>query len=457
MLHSIILAGGSGTRLWPLSRRLYPKQFISLEAFQGKSLFQLTLERALLVSAPSEIRVVTNADYKFHCINQATELGIMLDESQILVEPVAKNTLAAIAFGMESLPNHTDIAVIMPSDQLIANQSVFAETMRRSILLAQSALVTFGIVPMSPHTGYGYIQRKDPKSDVSPVMTFREKPDSATAETYIREGFLWNAGIFMLEKGFFFSELAKYQPLYSDIFTSQNPVSRFNELPDLSIDYGMLEHSKSIMVASLDAGWNDLGSFDSLEESVSKKEPDANHVILEGEKNFIMTEKKNKVVSLVGVSDLIVIDTEDALLVVKKGESQKIKDVLKELKVRKLGLTEVGKTAYRPWGSYTVIDEDVGFKSKRLTVLPGKKLSLQMHYHRSEHWVVVSGTAIVTVGEEEKIVRKGESVFVPTGTKHRLENPGRTTLHLIESQIGDYLEEDDIVRFNDDFGRTEKK
>lgn len=289
------------------------------------------------------------------------------------------------------------------------------------------------------------------------VQSFKEKPNAETAQKYIDDGYLWNAGIFLFSKGAFFSELEKADPKYHTVFSEygKRPIADiYDDLPDLSIDYGLMEHSSNILVSPLPLYWNDLGSFDAIRDYAGMRNiANPNLTEFKSKDNFVLSEVANKKITIIGIWDVIVVDTKDALLLVKKGDSQDIKHTVQQLQEERSALADYGSTVYRPWGSYTIIDEGHGFKTKRITVLPGKKLSLQMHYHRSEHWVVVSGTARVINGEQELLIQKGESTFIPAGTKHRLENPGKTTLHLIESQIGDYVEEDDIVRFDDVYGR----
>jgi mannose-1-phosphate guanylyltransferase/mannose-6-phosphate isomerase len=473
----IILAGGSGTRLWPLSRKLYPKQFIQLAEFGGKSLFQKTLERAVKITGNTHsYRIVTNADYKFHCIAQGEELGIPVTEKNLVIEPEAKNTLAAIMLGVRSLENEGDLALIMPSDHAIENETAFVTAIETVTEGAKNSLVTFWIRPDHPNTGYGYIRSVGPcETASSKVAEFKEKPDFGTAEKYVNEWYLWNAGIFFFSKGVFLSELEKADPEYVATFTKYDAVQEaFAHLPNLSIDYGLLEKTENVRVLSIDVSWTDLGSFDALEEYSGKIDQRENERVpgmktltaeplqiplteslqISATGNYAHSDTAWKIVVFIGCEDLLAIDTKDALLIAQKGFSQKVQEAVKILKWRLPHLTESHLTVYRPWGNYTIIDEGAGFKSKRLSVLPGKKLSAQMHYHRSEHWVVVSGVAKVTVGKEERILEKGESTFIPAGTTHRLENPGKVIAHLIESQIGDYLGEDDIVRFDDEYGRT---
>jgi mannose-1-phosphate guanylyltransferase/mannose-6-phosphate isomerase len=484
-IYSIILAGGSGTRLWPISRKYYPKQFIKLAELWGASLFQNTLKRAILISKVEDILIATNIDYKYHCITQASEIWIKLKECQILIEPMAKNTLWAITFAMKNIENDS-LWLILPSDQVIENEDKFIITINESKEIAQKSLITFWIKPFCPHTWYGYINPILSKETPYKVKEFKEKPNKETAKKFINNWYLWNSGIFLFWKEIFFSELKKHSKAIFDIFERNEQEiyspyygyeqtakweekksnskllfekekyinEAFNALPDLSIDYGLLEKSNNIYVTPLDTYWNDLWSFDSIDEYLKEKKWKNNNLLeVDAKNNFFIGEIKDKKVAVIWLDDCIIIDTKDALLVSKKWESQKIKDVVNILKEENKQLVNFWQTVYRPWGSYTIIDEGTWFKTKRITVLNNKKLSLQMHYHRSEHWVVVDGTAVVTVWEEEKIVRKWESVFIPSGFKHRLENKWKTELHIIESQIWDYLEEDDIVRFDDDFWR----
>lgn len=481
-IYSIILAGGSGTRLWPISRKFYPKQFIKLNELWWVSLFQNTLKRANLISKSEDILIATNTLYKYHCITQASEIWIKIKECQILIEPMAKNTLGAISFAMKNIEDDS-LWLIMPSDQVIENEEEFLNSIKKSSEIAKKSLVTFWIKPFCPHTGYGYINPIISKDTSYKVKEFKEKPNKTDALKFIENWYLWNSGIFLFWKEIYFNELKKHSKAIFDIFERdkeefyspsywyENKIWNskllfekekyinevFNALPDLSIDYGLLEKSDNIYVTPLDTYWNDLWSFDSIDDYLKEKKcVNSNLLEVDAKNNFLISEIKNKKVAIIWLDDCIIVDTKDALLISKKWESQKIKGVVNILKEKEENrqLVNFWQTVYRPWGSYTIIDEWTWFKTKRITVLNNKKLSLQMHYHRSEHWVVVDGTAVVTVWEEEKIVRKWESVFIPSGFKHRLENKWKTELHIIESQIWDYLEEDDIVRFDDDFWRN---
>ena len=409
-IKTIILAWWSGTRLWPISRKFYPKQFIKLEELDSLSLFQKTLKRAILFSRQEDILVVTNADYKFHCLTQSTEVGVHLTESQILVEPQAKNTLNAVAFWMSRLSND-DIWLVLSSDQVIENEDVFEQVVKESSEVAKNAIVTFWIEPFCPHTWYWYIEADKVWKAPFKVKNFKEKPDIEKAEEFIKNWYFWNSWIFMFSKSFFWSELRTYSPEIAKEFESGKPADLiFANVPDISIDYWMLEHSKNIYLSPLAIYWNDLWSFESIDDYLKKAWKKNNNVIeIDSSDNFVLSEVKDKKIALIWMQWYVVVDTKDALLVSKKWETQKLKTVVQMLKDEKSELANYWVTVYRPWGSYTIIDEWVWFKSKRITVLPWKKLSLQMHYHRSEHWVVVRGTATVINGEKELILHENES------------------------------------------------
>ncbi|NJE62276.1 mannose-1-phosphate guanylyltransferase/mannose-6-phosphate isomerase [Thermococcus sp. 21S7] len=459
-MKTLILAGGKGTRLWPLSRELMPKQFIRM--FDEYSLFQKTVQRALVFSKPDEIFVVTNDMYRFRVLDDLRELGLELPENNILLEPRGRNTLPAIFWGIKKIEEAfgDSIVAVLPSDHLIEANENYVTAFRNAERLAKEYLVTFGIKPTRPHTGYGYIKPGERLEGGYLVAEFKEKPDLETAKRYVENGYYWNSGMFMFDTEIFAEEVKRHAPDVWEAFETGESIERAYELvPELSVDYGVMEKTDRAAVVPLNVYWNDLGSFDAIYE-VMEKDEDGNAVKVGGKKGYhIGVNSRNNLVmtsrltATVGVEDLIIIDTDDALLVAHRGESQRVKEVYRRLKEMNDERVMVHKTAYRPWGSYTVLEEGDRYKIKRLTVLPGKKLSLQMHYHRSEHWVVVRGTAKVRVGEKEILLRPGESTFIPSGVIHRLENPGKVVLEVIETQIGEYLGEDDIVRFADDFGR----
>jgi mannose-1-phosphate guanylyltransferase/mannose-6-phosphate isomerase len=448
-MKSIILAGGVGTRLWPLSREYYPKQFIQLDS---RSLFQQTFERALLLSAPDEIYVVTNEIHRYLVRNQIEELGHTIAEDHLLAEPAGKNTLPAIAWAMQQIrsgsPSAT--AVVFPSDHLLGETAT--DQIRAAEPLARNNLVTFGIRPASPHTGYGYIRPGKRLATGNVVDEFKEKPDEKTAKDYVKKGYLWNSGIFLLSAGCFFKELKKYQPELYTAFAGDTPLN-YAELESISIDYGLLEHSKRVAVVTLDTAWSDLGTFKALYD-VEQHDPEGNvgkAEFLAACNNFVHAPGKH--IGLIGVHDLIVVDTADALLVCDAAHSEQVKQLVGRFNEQDLEVTKFHRKVYRPWGSYTVLEDSPFYKIKRVTVKPGQKLSLQLHHHRSEHWIVVSGTAEVVLNSETRLLHQGESTFVRSGMRHRLKNPGVIPLEVIEVQLGEYLKEDDIVRFEDDYGR----
>ena len=456
---NIILCGGSGTRLWPISRTLMPKQFVKL--FDDESLFQLTVKRNKAVC--DQQFIVSNAEQYFLAVDQLDELGAT--QNKFLLEPVGRNTAPAIALACFAL-DPQEIVLVTPSDHLIKDEIAYAKVLEYAKTLAEADnLVTFGIAPEYPETGYGYIE-----SNGKEVKAFHEKPDEITAQRYIDAGnFYWNSGMFCFKAGIFLEELEKYSPeIYKasqvafrgDLSATQEMIRISHDdmmaIPEDSIDYAVMEKSSKVKVVASDIDWSDLGSFDALDEELPKDEngnTKCDHLYaVDAKNNFVYSSER--VIALAGVEDLIVVDTGDALLISKKGASQKVKEVVKQLKANNSQLHHIHLTAHRPWGTYTILEEDEKYKIKRIVVKPGKRLSLQKHFHRSEHWIVVSGTAKVTVGEKETLIRPNESTYIPIGETHRLENPGKVDVVLIEAQVGSYLGEDDIVRIQDDFQRN---
>lgn len=445
-LKVLILAWWSGTRLWPLSRKNYPKQFVKLKEFDNISFFEKCVARANKITDLSNIYIVTNKEYKFHCMNQSN-----IDEKNIIIESQAKNTLWAISLWIE-LWHNDDIYLILSSDHIIKDEEIFVEMINKSIYDAQNSIITFWIKPTKPHTWYWYINFNTKWNYPYKVINFKEKPDEITAIQYIDNWYYWNAWIFMFSKKIFLEEIEKNNKNYFELI--KNWASKnFEQLPDLSIDYWLLEKSNNIKITPLDIYWNDLWGFEAFLEYFNENNIKNDYSNIWWENNFLIQTNNNKEVAFIWIDNLIVIDTKDALLISKKWETSKVKNILEQLKEKNKYQTDYWITVYRPWWSYTIIDEWKTFKTKRLTVLPWKKLSSQMHHHRSEHWVVVSGTAKITLNDKEILLSKWESTYIPIWTTHRLENVGKIDLHIIESQIWDYLEEDDIIRFDDIYGR----
>lgn len=454
----IIMAGGSGTRLWPLSRSHCPKQFLKLKGMQH-SIFQLTMLRCLKLTSLEDIYIVSNKDYRFLISGQIEELGYSAVDENIVLEPQAKNTLPAIYNGVKIIRKKgEDCVAVFPSDHLIPDADTFANDVLSAVPLTQQYLVTFGIKPTVPETGYGYIKPGRPLEKGFVVERFVEKPNLSTAQRYLAEGYLWNSGMFLFRTDLFAEEVRKHCPEVAQAFEAADVAECFEKAPSISIDYGIMEKSSRVAVMPLSLQWNDLGSFTAFYDQYQSRRDTNGNITLDNDilidaQNDLVYSDSDKAVALIGVKDLVVVDQKDALLICPSSESQKVKQVVEMLKERKDSRAEHHLTEYRPWGSYTLLENGNGYKIKRLTVLPGKQLSYQMHYHRSENWTVVRGTAEVILDGVHKIYKSGQHAFVEIGQKHRLINPGRLLLEVIEVQTGPYLEEDDIVRFEDDFGR----
>jgi len=424
-----------------------------------RSLFQLTVERNKNVCR--EQFIVSNAEQYFLAVDQLEEL--QLSDNEFLLEPVGRNTAPAIALACFAL-DPEEVVLVSPSDHLIKNEEAYAKVLQVAKQLAEDDnLVTFGITPTFAETGFGYIEAQG-----NNVEAFHEKPDAKTAQKYVEAGnFYWNSGMFCFKAGVFLDELQKYAPeIYEASKKALENASKdgmyriahddMANIPQESIDYAVMEKSDRVKVVASDIGWSDLGSFDALAEEFETDEDgntkDENLLAINSKNNFVYSS--DRLIATVDIDDLIVVDTPDALLISKKGNSQKIKDIVKELKGRGSDLHHIHLTAHRPWGTYTILEENHKYKIKRIVVKPGKRLSLQKHFHRSEHWIVVEGTALVTVQDKETLVRPNESTYIPMGNTHRLENPGKVDVVLIEAQVGEYLGEDDIVRIEDDFKRS---
>lgn len=462
----IILAGGGGTRLFPLSRACYPKQFLKIAG--EKSLLQQTVERFLIIAKQEEIVIVTNKDYIFHVQEDFHEIGA--EKINIITEPTGKNTAPAIALAISYCKDclnccEDEILFVSPADHLIKPAEKFAELVQQAeqVCKDKNDIITIGVKPTKPETGYGYIQAAGKVADtVFYVKSFKEKPDKVTAEKYLAEGnYYWNAGMFMFSIGRMEIELEQYVPEIAKISQQgyENCINNFIEMPDISIDYAVAEKSTHMSVMPMkEIYWNDIGSFDSIAEVLADKNGNGIYgdVITADCQNTTILGS-DRLISGIGLKNLIVVDTPDALLITEKGKSQEVKKVVEKLKKEHRKEAIENRTMYRPWGSYTILAEGEGYKVKRITIKPGAKLSLQMHYHRSEHWTVISGTGKLTLDDKVVIFKENESTYIPIAVKHRLENPGQIPLSIIEVQNGRYLGEDDIVRFDDEYGRLERR
>lgn len=454
---NIILCGGSGTRLWPISRTLLPKQFVKL--FSNKSLFQLTVERNSKLCKSQFI--VSNAEQYFLALDQLEELN--KSNNSYLLEPIGRNTAPAIALTCMNLA-YDEIVLVTPSDHLIKDEKEYEKVLKKAKEFARdNKLVTFGITPTFAETGFGYIETVNEFD----VKAFHEKPDFDTATSYLKAGnYYWNSGMFCFKAGVFLDELEKYSPeIYNKSQEAFNKASKDEiirikhedmiAIPEDSIDYAVMEKSDIVKVIPSNISWSDVGSFDALFEELPKDKNNntinENHISIDSKNNLVYGN--DKIIATVDVEDLIIVDTGDALLISKKGSSQKVKKVVEKLKANNSQLHNIHLTGHRPWGTYTVLEESVGYKIKRIEVKPNCRLSLQKHFHRNEHWIVVSGTATVTVGNETRLVRPNESTYIKMGEIHRLENQGKIPVVLIEAQVGEYTGEDDIVRIDDEYGR----
>jgi mannose-1-phosphate guanylyltransferase len=467
MIKAVVMAGGSGTRLWPLSRAAHPKQFLALH---GKdTMLQATFKRLDGLDIQSSV-TICNEEHRFFVAEQLREIDRL---GPIILEPVGRNTAPAIALAALSSPEGEDpLLLVLAADHVIQDEAAFTKAVMDAIPLAEAGkLVTFGILAHEPNTGYGYIKKGESQGPGFAVDQFVEKPLLEVAKEYVESGdYVWNSGMFLFKASRYLEVLKKNRPdiykacqLSMEGTSKDNDFLRVNELafcecPSDSIDYAVMEKTDDAVVVPMDAGWSDIGSWSSLWD-ISEKDADGNAkygdvMLYEARNSYIRTDEK--LVAAIGVDDLVIVSTKDALIVAHKDSVQDVKVVAQQLKAESRTEWEHQREVYRPWGKYDSIDSGERYQAKRLTVKPGARLSVQMHHHRAEHWVVVSGTAKVTNGEKTFLLSENESTHIPVGVIHSLENPGKVPLEIIEIQTGSYLGEDDIVRFEDIYGRMAK-
>ncbi|MDA9611418.1 mannose-1-phosphate guanylyltransferase/mannose-6-phosphate isomerase [Gammaproteobacteria bacterium] len=465
MIKSVVMAGGSGTRLWPLSRAAHPKQFLALHG--DDTMLQDTFKRLDGLDIESSV-TICNEEHRFFVAEQLREIDKL---GSIILEPVGRNTAPAIALAALSSPEGEDpLLLVLAADHVIQDEAAFTNTVMNAIPLAEAGkLVTFGIVAHEPNTGYGYIKKGESQDPGFAVDAFVEKPSIEVAKEYLESGdYFWNSGMFLFKASRYLEELKKNRPdIYEACQLSMEGTSKdndflrineaaFNACPSDSIDYAVMEKTDEAVVVPMDAGWSDIGSWSSLWD-ISEKDGNGNAtygdvMLHESHNSYIRTD--GKLVAAIGVDDLVIVSTKDVLVVAHKDSVQDVKAVAQQLKAESRTEWEYHREVYRPWGKYDSIDSGERYQVKRITVKPGAKLSVQMHHHRAEHWVVVSGKAKVTNGEKTFILSENESTYIPLGVIHALENPGEVPLEMIEVQSGSYLGEDDIVRFEDIYGRV---
>jgi len=477
MLIPVVLSGGSGTRLWPLSRELYPKQLLPLVG--ERTMLQETVARLAGVADVGAPVVVCNESHRFMVAEQLRGFGS--PPQAIVLEPAGRNTAPAVAVAAlvalgRAAPaangrvgEEDPVLLVLPADHVIRDVESFREAVAAGRAAAeQGKLVTFGVVPDRPETGYGYIRRARGEGPAYPVAEFVEKPDLATAVRYVQSGeYFWNSGMFMFRARTYLAELRQHAPAMlaaceaavaaatRDLDFTRLPPAEFGACPADSVDYAVMEKTTAAVVVPLDAGWSDVGSWSALQDALptdAQGNVTAGDVITEGATGCYL-HATSRLIAAVGLADHVVVETKDAVLVAPRDKVQDVKALVAQLKAQGRYETSLHREVFRPWGSYDSIDSGERFQVKRLVVKPGASMSLQLHHHRAEHWIVVSGTARITRGEETFLLGENESTFIPMGTKHRIENPGKVTLHIIEVQSGSYLGEDDIVRFEDRYGR----
>ncbi len=457
------MAGGKGTRLWPMSRYSFPKQFLSLT--DNYSFLQKTVLRFLKITKHKDILIITNQDY-LHIVNSQLNEICPNTQFNVLCEPCSRNTGPAICLSVKYMEEKMSLSlddsfIVASSDHLIEPEDEFLKLIDSyENSEKNNNVVIFGATPKFPETGYGYINvdMNSKKGFYFDVISFEEKPSFENANEYLQAGnYLWNCGIFIFKVGVFWDLMKKFNSEIYENFSGNfnDSLEKFRTNPEISIDYCLLEKTEQIKAIAMNLNWSDVGSWDSVYDCLKK---DENNNVLIGnvvniETNNCLVFAKKKLVSTIGLSDLIVVETDDALLISKKGISQGVKKLVELLNHKKTKEAEEHLVSFRPWGSFNVLEEDSRYKIKKIVVQPGQRLSLQLHYHRSEHWIVVKGTAKITVGSKETLIHENESIYIPKSECHRMENPGKVPLEIIEVQVGEYVGEDDIVRFQDDYSR----
>lgn len=455
-MYSVILCGGSGTRLWPLSRKSYPKQFLKL--YSENSLLQETFLRMQKVMPAENIFFITNKENYYNVFNQIKNVKKDFNKDNVLIEPASLNTAPAISFAIKHLLENVKIDPLspisfLPSDHYIEDEKLFQYIIKNAMDNVDDQIGTIGITPTKPETGYGYIKKGEKLGSYYNVLEFVEKPNKETAEIYLKSGgYVWNAGMYIFNSKTFVREIKEHSPEIYNLLVQDFPqfIENFHKMPDTSIDFAISEKSKKVITFEGNFGWNDIGSFDNLSEIKNAKK--SKHISFDS-KNIYAHSANDRLIVTLGVNDLNIIESNDSILIQRKGESENVKKVVEHLKKNDYHEINDSLVSYRPWGSYEILINTPSYKVKKIVVYPGSKLSLQSHHHRAEHWVVVKGMAKIVNGDNILNLLENESTFIPSLAKHRLENPGKINLEIIEVQTGNYLEEDDITRYDDDYKR----